>query len=143
MGEFTRRLSYNMHGNRRHIHRTKKEQIVTMSAHLRCSAIVNKWEALVVDDVPVERIDLHSYVRSTSQAHTHLSKTFFKKDRCMWLKVYTPKKLDRTMPPRVQVKTLCRATAELTSEFCSEMWQYISGAHGLCGACYSLFDRAA
>jgi hypothetical protein len=127
MGEFTLRLSYNMHGNRRHIHRTKKEQIVTMSAHLRCSAIVNKWEALVVDDVPVERIDLHSYVRPTSQAHTHPSKTF-KKDRCMWLKVYTPKKLDRTMPPRMQVKTLCRATAELTSEFCSEMWQYISGA---------------
>ena len=28
-----------MHGNRRHIHRTKKEQIVTISAHLRPSVI--------------------------------------------------------------------------------------------------------
>ena len=71
MGEFTRRLSYNMYRNRRHIHRTKKEQIVTMSAHLRPSAIVNKLEALVVDDVPVERIDLHSYVRPMSQAYWH------------------------------------------------------------------------
>ena len=42
-----------------------------MSAHLRPSAIVNKLEALVVDDVPVERIDLHSYVRPMSQAHGH------------------------------------------------------------------------
>ena len=23
---------------------------------------------------------------------------------------------------------------------CSEIWQYIGGAHGLCGACYSSFD---
>jgi hypothetical protein len=107
LGEFTLRLSYDMHGNRRHIHRMKKGQIVTMSAHLRPSAIVNKWEALVVNDVPVERIGLHSYVRSTSQAHIHPSKTF--KDRCTWPKVYTPKKFDRTMPPRMQVKTPCRA----------------------------------
>ena len=69
LSEFTLRLSYNMHGNRRHIHRMKKGQIVTMSAHLRPSAIVNKWEVLVVDDVPVEHTNLHSYVRPTSQAH--------------------------------------------------------------------------
>ena len=34
-------LSYNMHGNCWHIHHTKKEQIITMSAHLRLSVIAH------------------------------------------------------------------------------------------------------
>jgi hypothetical protein len=80
--------------------------------------------------VPVELIDLHSYVRPTSQAHTHPSKTF-KKDRCTWLKVYTPKKLDRTMPPRMEVKTLYRATAELTSELLGNVAIYEWGTRPL------------
>ena len=90
-----------------------------------------QWNVLICTAMCVRRV-----------RPTHISKTFFKKDRCMWLKVYTPKKLDRTMPPRMQVKTFCRAAAELTSELLGNVAN-ISGAHGLCDACYSLFDRAA